>query len=139
MEGAKEIHDLVGKTACYVSEKTPNLYQRVVEILSVRGDIAKVSPEHLPHSVDVRIEDLDLLPRLAPNPPPKKGVLSRPELEECKLRFEDGFQLLQTGDCLNERHLMMGNWMISRDSPGIKGVYLVPPPARVHPPCCGRS
>ena len=120
--------ELVGRSANFISEKISHLFQRSVKIMAIKGgDLARVSPDHLPHKVEVRVEDLDLLPRLLDNPEIRKGVLSRAHLEEAKLRFGDGLSVLKMADCLTDQHLMIGVWIIQRDMPGAVQNYMVQP------------
>jgi hypothetical protein len=118
---------LVGRSAYFVSEKIAPLFGKSVKIIAIQGHRAKISPDHLPHTVEVDIADLDMLPRLLENPQIRKGPLSKADLEEAKLRFGDEVTKLAMGDCLTDRHMMIGHWIIQRDLPGAKGHYLVSP------------
>ena len=118
---------LAGRSCNFVSEKIASLYQKSAKIVAIKGKRAKIRPDHLPHEVEVDIADLDLLPRLMENPQIKKGPMSKADLDEAKLRFQDDFKMLAIGDCLSDRHIMIGHWVIQRDLPCAKGHYLVPP------------
>ena len=52
--------------------------------------------------------------------------MSKADLEEAKLRFEDELTQLYMGDMLTDRHIMIGHWVIQRDVSSGKGHYLVP-------------
>ena len=118
---------LVGATAQFVSEKISNLFLKPAKIMAVKGRWVKISPDHLPHSVVVNIEDLDLLPHILENPQIKKGVLSKMDLAEAKLRFGDDLPTLGMDEMLADRHISLGHWIIQRDLPGARGHFLVPP------------
>ena len=127
MAGWDTADALVGRSANFVSEKISTLFLRTVKILGIQGKRAKVSPDHLPHDVEVDVDDLDLLPQMVANPPAKRGILSKIELEEAHLRFKDELPEMTIADKLTDRHIMLGHWVIQRDLPGAKGHYLVPP------------
>ena len=80
--------------------------------MGVRGGDALVEPYHVPHTLTVPLEDLDVLPRLATAPVVQRGVMNGADKKEAKLRFGDDLQLLTMDGKLTDRHLMVGHWQI---------------------------
>ena len=126
-DGWDVAHEMVGKKAIHMSEKINNLIYKEVKIVAVRAGDALVELDHLPHKLTVKVEDLDMLPKIAQNPPTARGVMSGADKKEARIRFGDDIQLLTMDGKLTDRHLMIGHWAIQRDLPGAREIHMISP------------
>ena len=118
--------ELVGRDCRMIDEKVHATFGAPAKVIGHLGDQVRLEVEGIFHSVVCKVQQIDLLPQLVGSMPKLPLQLSNQIKTELVFKFPH-LDTLEMKDRLSGDHVMLGAWVVDRETGFPQGVVMIQP------------